>query len=447
MKKVIVFVTLLFLSGIMRGQITPTNNFISIDVNTPQSASYTYDSAYSKCYSIGMREIGLSFPWTNLETSPGVFNFTYLDIANIYYPASGMPVDLTIAPVNTNIKSVPSDLVSLNYDDPIMVNRFKALLDSIFIHIPNLQLSSLVIGSEADIYLGTNATLWTQYTNFYSLVSAYARTLRPSVKISCEAKLEGLTTYASTYLQTLNTYSDYIGVSYYPLNSNSTAKPVSVVATDIASVVAAYPTKPICFYQYGYPSATVCNSSLNQQEQFIAQTFTTWDMYAANIRVIDFTWLHDCSPAALSATDAYYGISDSIFNGFISSIGLRTYSGNGSNKPAFDELICEMFQHGYNSIVCATGINEVNADDEDLVLAPNPAKDGIYVTLKNGQFDFAEITIYNEMGENVLSKRIENGVKGNLINVDGLCSGIYFVSVKTDNQKDYWTKKIIIERK
>ncbi|MBA3704547.1 MAG: hypothetical protein H0W84_01190, partial [Bacteroidetes bacterium] len=137
MKKTFFLIALLFQISITQAQITPANNVIAVDVNQPQNASYTYDTAFAACYNLGMREIGISFPWTNLETSPGIFDFTYLDIANYYYPAHSISVDLTIAPINTNVKSVPSDLSSINFDNTIMINRFKKLLDSIFKHIPN----------------------------------------------------------------------------------------------------------------------------------------------------------------------------------------------------------------------------------------------------------------------------------------------------------------------
>ena len=430
---------------VLQAQITPANNVISVDVNTPQSSTYTYDSAFTKCLSIGMKEVGLSLPWTSIETSPGVFDMTNFNIANVYYPAYSIPVDLTIAPINTNVKSVPSDLLSTNFDSPAMVARFKKLLDSIFVHTTNLQLSSLVIGSEVDVYLGTNATLWTQYTSFYSQVTAYAKTLRPSLKVSCEASLGGLTTTSASTLQTLNAYSDYTGVSYYPLNSDFTAKPVNVIVTDFAALVAAYPSKPIYIYQYGYPSATICNSSLNQQAQFITQTFTAWDTYKSNIKMIDFTWMHDYSPAAVSYYSTYYGITDPVFLGYLGSIGLRTYSGSGTNKPAFDELICQANQRGYNSLTCITGLSGTAENKLTFSISPNPASDHIYVAFSDNQFDCFELKIVNQLGQEVLKKSIENNLEINCIDVSRLPSGIYFVHAETDKH-DIYNQKIVIKK-
>jgi len=443
MKNILLFTTLLFQTTLLKAQISPATNIIAIDVNQPQSSSYSYDSAFTNCYNIGMRQVGLSFPWPNLETSPGVFDFTDLDIANYYYPLKNVAVDLTIAPINTNIKSVPSDLSSINFDNATMINRFKILLDSIFLHIPNLQISSFVIGSEVDIYLGNNTTLWNQYTSFYNQVSAYAKSLRPGLKVSCEASLGALTTTAPIFLQTLNASSDYIGVSYYPLNGDFTAKPVTTVATDLTALVSAYPSKPIYIYQYGYPSATICNSSENQQAEFITQTFNAWDTYAANIKMIDFTWMHDYSPAALSYWSTYYGVSDPAFIGFLGSIGLRTYPDNGTNKLAYNELVCQANQRGYNTLSCITEINKLNEKQTSFFLFPNPASEKLYVAfLEKKSF---QLSIFNHLGQEVSTTKIENNSSANQINVSELITGIYFIYLKT-NEGEIFTGKVTILR-
>lgn len=441
MKNIFLLSTLLFQLILTKAQISPLNNIIAIDINQPQNSSYTYDSAFTNCYNIGMREVGISFPWPNLETSPGVFDFTYLDIANYYYPLKNIAVDLTIAPINTNIKSVPSDLSSVNFDNATMVNRFKILLDSVFLHIPNLQISSFVIGSEVDIYIGSNSSLWSQYTSFYTQVAAYAKSLRPGLKVSCEASLGALTTTAPTFLQTLNASSDYIGVSYYPLNNDFTAKPVNTVATDLTALVSAYPSKPIYIYQYGYPSAAICSSSENQQAEFIKQTFNAWDTYAANIKMIDFTWMHDYSPAALSYWSTYYGVSDPAFIGFLGSIGLRTYSGNGTNKLAYNELVCQANQRGYNSLTCITEIDKLNEKQTTFSFFPNPTNEYLHITFsENKSF---QLNVFNHLGQEVLNTIIEGNSFTNQMNVSEFPPGVYFICVQTYKGK-FFTQKISI---
>ena len=232
LKKCFALVTIIFVPFFVGAQISPVNNKISINVATyPQNASFNYDSCFMLGYNMGMREIGLHLMWTDLETAPNTYNFTVINNANAFYPLFGMPVDLNIDPIETNNKEVPSDLSSLTFDSPTMIARYKKLLDSVKAHAPVLTLSSLIIGSQSDVYLNTNATLWTQYTTFYNTVATYARTLWPGLKVASELTFYGLKTFYSA-AQTLNTYSDYIGVSYYPVNIDYTVKPISVIPKD-----------------------------------------------------------------------------------------------------------------------------------------------------------------------------------------------------------------------
>jgi hypothetical protein len=385
----------------LKAQVTPGTNSIGLDVSTfAENPSFNYDSCFAIGQNLGMGSVGLFRNWTGIETSPNTFDLTIFDIANYYYPLYNMPVDLTITPIHTNNLEVPADLTTTAFNDPILINRFKTLLDSVKVHLPNLTLSSLVIGSEQDVYLGGNPTLWSHYTTFYDSVASHARSLWPGVKIATELTFNGITTY-NTYAQVLNTNSDYIGVSYYPINTDFTVQPVPVLATDFANLVGLYPSKPLCFYQYGYPSSPVCNSSENLQAQFITETFNVWDTYASNIRYIDFTWLHDLDSAAVNFYGSYYGINDPVFLAFLRSLGLRTWNGSGAHKAALIELECQARQRGFNNLStnCTTGNLALNGKQQPSILIyPNPAQERLTIHIAH-ELNSARVELYNAMGQ------------------------------------------------
>ncbi len=352
MKNIFLYTVVLFATIIIdvSGQINPINNKIAMDVSTmPENTSFGYDSCFQLGRESGMSQVGMYQNWTAVEIAPHTFNMTIFDIANWYYPAKNIALDLTITPIHTNNLEVPSDLVSMPLDNPIVISRFKILLDSIKKHIPSITLSSIVIGSEHDIYFGSDALKWAQFTVFYDSVSKYARKIWPGLKIATELKLEGLIAYNND-AQKLNALSDYVGVSYYPLNNDFTVQPVSVLQKDFAGLVALYPSKPICFYQFGYPTSPTCKSSEDQQMDFIKQAFALWDQYHSNIRMIDFTWLHDLSPADVNYYKSYYGVSDTIFLEFIHTLGLRSWKENGTDKKGFAEFQCQAKKRGYNNL-------------------------------------------------------------------------------------------------
>lgn len=415
-------------------QVNTTNNRLSFDISTfPQNnTSYTYDSCMHAGSTLGITQVGIFQNWTSIETAPNSYNFTILDIANFYYPLYNMPVDLTITPIHTNNLEVPSDLSSTPFNSPVMINRFKKLLDSVKAHIPDLTLSSLVIGSEHDVYMGSNNILWNNYKVFYDSVTAHAKTLWPGLKVATELTFNGITTYTAN-AQSLNTNSDYIGVSHYPLNTDFTVKPPANIVNDFASIVALYPTKPICFYQFGYPSSATCNSSESLQKDFTTETFNAWDTYSNNIRMIDFTWLHDLSPADVAYYGSYYGITNAAFLEFLRTLGFRQWNGNGSNKLAWNELGCQTQQRGFNTGTwnCPlTGIEEEQS--EKPAFFPNPATTKITFEDKTSS---KNIQLFSILGELVL-----NGIYTKELDISGLKPGLYILDIK--GQK---TQKLIIE--
>lgn len=428
MKTKILFLFVIVCSFTINAQVSPATNSISLDISTaPQNAGFTYDSCFTIGEEIGIGSVGMFQNWTSVETAPGVFNFFLFDIANLYYPAHSMPIDLTIAPIATNQLEVPSDLASTAFNSPIMINRFKILLDSIKLHIPAVTLSSLVIGSEHDIYIGSNTTLWSEYTTFYDSVSAHAKLLWSGLKVATELTFAGIINYNS-FAQNLNTNSDYIGVSHYPINNDFTVKPVSVLSDDFDTLVALYPSKPICFYQYGYPSSTVCNSSDALQKQFITETFNVWDAHAANVRMIDFTWLHDLDTATVNYYATYYGITDTVFLEFLRTLGLRTWDGNGTDKPALNELRCQAKMHGFNALpICNVGVEETHLEINSFSFYPNPASETLSIILKENVKEI--IQIYNSM--EMLVKEVVL-TQSSQIDVSDLPNGLYFICEKNN---------------
>jgi hypothetical protein len=346
-----------------------------------------------------------------------------------------MPLDINLNPINTNRLEVPSDLDSMAFDNTIFINRYKILLDSVKVHIPNVTISSFIIGSEIGAYLGNDSTKWAQYTVFYDSVSAYAKTLWPGLKVAVELQFTDLI-YYNSYAQIINTNSDYIGVSYYPTWENFTVKPPNIVAVDMDTLVNLYPAKPICFYQFGYPSSSTCNSSDSLQAEFIKQTFIYWDYYTTHIRLIDFTWITDLDTASVNYFGTYYGLTDTIFLEFLRTLGLREWNGNGIDKPALNELRCQAKQRGYNSlpISCNTvGLNDFPISENNFAISPNPANETINIEI-SGDLTDAKIRIYNQLGQ--IEKYISNINYRNIhIEIADLTNGLYFIVLQNGDRQ------------
>lgn len=360
MKRILLFLLALTLTTLACGGTAPTQipllstpttapvspkgiRLLGIDVNPATDGDY--DAAFQLAKQTGMEHVGLFLQWSTLETAPGVYDDTLLDIASAYYPGQGITLDLTLAVVNTTRKEFPADLMDRPFDDPVVIERFKRFLDHVFARTTAIELGPLNIGSEYDIFFGADAKQLQQFQAFYKEIAAHVHSKYPDIKIAVEATFNGMTGSAQEQIQALNQYSDIIGVSYYPLAENGDVQDPIVVYDDFDRIAALYPDQPIYFFQFGYPSSEYTQSSEERQAQFIRAAFQAWDAHANHILLLDFTWMHDKSPQEVKDFETYYGFSNPPFAEFLGSLGLRTY--DGKDKPAFQTLLEEARARGW----------------------------------------------------------------------------------------------------
>jgi hypothetical protein len=306
-----------------------------------------YEQAFTIVQRLGVQEVGLTLDWRDIEVHPKIYRNPYLKIANDYYPPKKAAVDLTIRPVSTNVKSVPDDLAQLPFSDARLISRFEALMDFVLSQTSQLTLSSIVIGSECDLYLKRDGTQWKQYTVFCKAIAKYLRTRKPGVKIAFEATYPGLVGSCKEELKALNQFSDLVGVSYYPIGPDFTVKDPAIVRENFQTITTIYPNQQLYFYQLGYPSSTILNSSEEKQAQFVKEVFAAWDLYAGQIGKINFISLTDSSDQEVASQSQYYGLNHPRFNEFIRTLGLRRYPRSGEDKPALLTLQQEARARGW----------------------------------------------------------------------------------------------------
>ncbi len=346
MRVLVLVVLLVVVCGLAAGAVVPKGaRVLGVDVGMAEKGDF--GAAFALAKKAGVEDVGLSLDWPDLETSPGKYDLKWIEIANAYYPAAGVSVTLTIRPLHTNRSRLPADLEGRRLDDPVVIDRFNQLLAHVFQASPKMKISSLSIGSESDIFLGQDKGLWRSFAVFVAKTSARAKELRPGLKVSAEMTYNGLTGPMRAQAAEVNKHADVIAVSHYPLKPDFSVQQPEVVGRIFDTICKLYPGRPIYFLQWGYPSSAELGSSQELQAKFIRETFKAWDKHSKQIKLVDFTWLHDYSPDSLKTTQAYYGITDRKFSEFISSLGLRTWPGTGTDKLAYKALCGEAKGRGW----------------------------------------------------------------------------------------------------
>lgn len=337
---------------------------LSIDVN--QSQTGDYNAAWAIAESCGIQNIGLSLDWNQFEATANTFSDPngWLVAANTYYPAQGATLTLTLRPLHNSVKPVPPDLVATPFEDgsQTMATRFCAMLDWVMAQLPDVTIEALVIGSEYDVYLNATGE-WSDYGWFMSRVVTHVRASPYSARIpriAAEATFDGYVTQP-VGVAAINGVCDVAGVSYYAIGAGFAVKNQTTVRADLDSLLSfASAGKPLCFYQFGCPaswrdgSGTVHDRSA-EQAAFIRTAFAFWDANPTTVRLMDFTWLHDMSPAELAIQEAYFGLSDPAFLTFLGSLGMRSYSGAGAAKSAWTVLREEAYVRDWGDPIAPGG--------------------------------------------------------------------------------------------
>lgn len=287
----------------------------------------------------GIDAVTLHYSWPEIETSPGKFNYQLLDKTNSIY--RDVKIIFGINLIETYIKTVPSDLENIPFDDPVMIARFKKLLDKVFPRLPDLQIMAFVFGNEVTGYLVESGE-WDAYTTFYEAVSTYVKTIHPRIKVGVIGMLDGYM-QPTDKVKTLNRSSDVIALTCYLQPGD--------VKNDFAALTSAYPGRKIYIQEIGYSSSSVLGSSEEKQKDFVKEVFRAWDEHASQIEYLSFYALHDHAREEVEAVLELMGKKDDpdakINIEIITTLGLRTYPGKGRDKLAFRTLIQEARARGW----------------------------------------------------------------------------------------------------
>ena len=443
MKNIIIALLLSLIANNIFSQLPKGDRILAWQVDMTENQNY--DSAYTYALDGCMESVHVFFPWSAIEPSNGNFSQSYisnvLDITNIYHPAFNIKAELQIAPVNTVAKETPSDLINTSFDDPIMIDRFKILLDTLFAHIPDIELNALNIGNESDVYFGTDELKYSQYKTFLNAVIPYAKQLyfdlhSTELKVGTTLTLDGLTSESqATLCQTLNENLDVTSVTYYPLNSDFTMESPSVVMDDFSDLVNIYSVieQPIYFVECGYSSSTICESSEELQSQFYQNVFTAWDEFYDNIKLLTIFKSTDWSQSEVDDFAIYYGISDIVFLEYLRTLGVRSWEGNGENKMAFESILCELESREWCEASCITDDIMEHDPIYEINIYPNPSSDFIALNTKQ---KIKSIAVYNYSGVLIMT------YNENEILINNLATGLYYLNVEFNDGQSGWSRFI-----
>lgn len=325
----------------------PTAKAQTLSVAASPAQGQSASAALDLVRSAGARGQGVDLHWSDMEPSPGTYDFTTANQINLIQSRGPFQIHVALGVLNTTIKQVPPDLASLPFDSPQMTQRFHDMLTA-FLAQFGAQIASIAIGNEVDVYLNSHPTEWAAYATFYGQAANLVHTLNPSIKVGVTSTFDGATVAPTMQLVTnLNAVSDMFMLNYYPLNPDFTPRDPSVVAADFAKILSASLGKPILLQEVGFPTSPALGSSEQLQAQFVANVFSAWVPAGDRIAYLNFFLLHDATLQTCNQIALQFGQSNPNFVAFFCSLGLR--NSDGSPKLGWQALVTAAEADGFTA--------------------------------------------------------------------------------------------------
>lgn len=298
---------------------------------------------------IGVNLFGMSPEWQELETSPYTFSLQDQVINPLTLTDPGMTklksYILVIKMIDSNRKTIPADLTDSSFDSPLMISRFKSLIDNIA-EVPSItRVSHILIGNEVDGYLSAHLSQLNAFAIFFKDAVKELHQKLPSVKVGTIITFNSLTTYPQV-CNTVATAGDFIGYTYYPTKSDGNGwqmRPPADATADIALMAQKAAGKPFGFTEIGYPSSTENNSSEILQSQFVQKIFDALTPYKDNAQLafLFYHGLYSYPPAFCEQYAQSQGISPAGLCEFMNNLGLKDYA-TGQPKQAWNTFVTRL---------------------------------------------------------------------------------------------------------
>ncbi len=300
---------------------------IGISTNLPQGAKpdrLGYEILDTRKY--GVNFIYLSFKWSEVDAAaaakPNLNNYRkFLEALSPY----GFKFLITIQTIDTNNKTLPADLMNVPFDSPEMISRFDTLLDELVKIAPD-NVKWVSLGNEVDVYLRQHPNEISPFMKLMRHATITLHRLKPKLQVGVTCTYSGASEDPSLFDQ-INQYSDFISLTYYPLNPDFTVRPISVIPVDFQNMARLAGRKRIILQEAGYPASPLLNSSEVKQAEFVNSIFTCAKKYSRQFIGVNFFLLYDFGDTITNSLLKYYRVPDPRFRAYLATLGLHKADG------------------------------------------------------------------------------------------------------------------------
>lgn len=336
-------ILLLFLMGCAADQsgvtVEPDIFPVTVALNANLSGEepfQNYENEYLAIRALGVSGVQTAAPWASLNPTGTTYDLS--PITNPFFGLSKLTamgytvIYLNIPVIAINARSMPADIIHLPFDDPLVTQRFHALLDAIHGSLPP-EVKFISLGNEVDTYFASHGDEWPSYKTLVDDARVYLKSLRPMAMVGVTTTFAGCTSAFAAEVATLNSSMDFVSLTYYPLEGNGFfPRSPATVAGDVIKMLAASTGKPLVLQEWGYPSSAALGSSEDTQAEFMTLSLQEISKQGpSKFLLVSFFKYRDWSPA-FTTTLTGQSVGQHFYE-FMSSLGLKR--NDGTAKKAF----------------------------------------------------------------------------------------------------------------
>ncbi len=286
----------------------------------------------------GSRFYEFAVTWSQIEPSPGTYDFSLIRDALQLANQNGMTVGLTIKTVDTNFRRLPAEVSNLAWDNALMLSRWQNLLTALG---PNLGSSVkwVQLANEVDLYFINRPTEVAAFTKFFNAGQQALAKSAPAASVGLVFNYDALRLSNATFTQLKNLGAHY-AFTFYNLDGTTT-RAAENVSIEIPLMLSMTGSKPVILTEVGFPSATLAGSSEDKQRAFYTLLLEQIRKNSGKILAARFFLMTDLPASVTNSIASAYGYAtNSPFAAYLGSLGLRSEA--GVNKLALTYLMSEM---------------------------------------------------------------------------------------------------------
>jgi hypothetical protein len=287
----------------------------------------TLNARFIQSVRAGVTYLYLSPKWNELEVRPKEYRFKDLDYQVAQAAQSGLPIVCNLRIVDTNQRSMPQDLQKRSFKDEHIRERLLALITALLPRLQGLG-KYMLIGNEIDGYFKGNPGEVADYEELYLAAAEKIKLLQPDMAVSTTITFDGIST-AENLLKPVMDKTDFLSLTYYPLNPDFTVREAETVPQDFARMIVAARAKKVLIQEVGYPSSPLNKSSEEKQAAMCRSVLEELRSHREHFIGAYWFTMSDFPDSVVQDLARYYKLANADrFRAFLGSLGMFDQHGN-----------------------------------------------------------------------------------------------------------------------